>query len=111
MLVEESNAENGKDGMRNNPSVAFFQEDEQLFPLTLRTWMPGEKIRPLGMKGSRLISDVLIDRKVPRAKRKEILVLTDGQNVLWLVGVCRSAWFPMNRGSGKVWRFESVVKR
>ena len=38
------------------------------------------------MQGSKLISDYLIDEKVPVALKKEQLVLTSEDDIAWLVG-------------------------
>ena len=50
------------------------------FPLTLRRWRDGDRIQPLGMHGTRLVSDLLTDRKVSSAekKRAQVLLSFDG---------------------------------
>ncbi|OZC03616.1 tRNA lysidine(34) synthetase TilS [Rubricoccus marinus] len=56
-------------------------------PLTLRLWCEGDRIRPLGMRGTKLVSDVLTDARVPSSERRQRLVLTSGETVLWVVGL------------------------
>lgn len=46
----------------------------------------GERMRPLGMEGSKLLSDVLIDAKVPRRNRAHTPVVRAGDEVVWVVG-------------------------
>lgn len=53
--------------------------------LVLRRRQAGDRIRLAG--GSKLVSDLLIDRKVPRAERDTLTVLADGADVLWVEGV------------------------
>lgn len=48
------------------------------FPLVLRGRRPGDRIRPLGARGSKKLKAWLIDRKVPRDRRDAIAVLADG---------------------------------
>lgn len=63
-------------------------EPEKLaaFPnLSLRTRRPGDRVRLPG--GSKKLSDLLIDRKVPREVRDALLVLAAGGEVLWVEGV------------------------
>jgi tRNA(Ile)-lysidine synthase len=48
---------------------------------------PGDRMRPLGMSGSRKLSDLLIDAKVPRRGRGSIPVVRDKERVVWLAGV------------------------
>ncbi|MDO4356714.1 MAG: tRNA lysidine(34) synthetase TilS [Clostridia bacterium] len=53
----------------------------------LRTRRKGDRIHPLGAAGAKLLSDYLIDRKVPRAERDFLPLLARGDEVLWVVGV------------------------
>jgi tRNA(Ile)-lysidine synthase len=53
----------------------------------------GERMRPLGMEGTRKLSDMLIDAKVPRRERDAFPVVRDGSRVVWLPGVRMSDEF------------------
>ena len=56
------------------------------FPLTLRHIRQGDRFTPFGMKGSRLVSDYLTDRKINLFDKSRMPVLTDAQDqILWLV--------------------------
>jgi len=55
-------------------------------PLEIRTPRPGDRFRPLGMKGHKKVGDFLTDRKVPRPLRDEILLLCDREGPVWVVG-------------------------
>lgn len=46
----------------------------------------GERIQPLGMEGSKLISDIFIDAKYPREERAYVPIVRDGQEVVWVAG-------------------------
>ncbi len=52
---------------------------------------PGDRMRPLGMDGSRKLSDLLIDAKVPRRDRPATPVIRDDERIVWLAGVRMSA--------------------
>lgn len=57
------------------------------FPLTVRRITVGDKFQPFGMKGTKLVSDYLTDRKRNYMQRREQLVVTDGKGeIVWLVG-------------------------
>lgn len=58
--------------------------------LNLRYWRNGDRIRPIGMGGSKLVSDVLKDAKIPLTLKAEQLIVHDEQHVLWIVGHCVS---------------------
>jgi len=57
------------------------------YPLVLRNWQHGDRMQPYGMKGSKLISDLLTDHKIPSLEREKAVVLTSGSTILWLVGI------------------------
>jgi tRNA(Ile)-lysidine synthase len=61
-----------------------------LEPLTIRSWAPGDRVRPLGGTGQRLIVRCFQDARVPRSSRGFWPVLTSPEAVLWVPGVCRS---------------------
>jgi tRNA(Ile)-lysidine synthase len=48
---------------------------------------PGDRMRPLGMEGSRKLSDLLVDAKVARRERSAVPVVRDASSIVWLAGV------------------------
>ena len=66
--------------------IAWRRKRRLLFPLELRPWRTGDRIRPLGLGGSKLVSDVLIDAKVPMNEKDGVYVLVSGDSVVWVVG-------------------------
>ena len=71
---------------------AFFVADPDAmeFPLVLRRWEEGDRIAPLGMQGTKLLSDVFGQAKVPVYARGHVPVLAGPQGVLWVAGHARS---------------------
>jgi len=59
-------------------------------PLLVRRAAPGERIRPLGGTGRRLLVRCFQDARVPRSRRIEWPVLAAAGRIVWLPGVCRS---------------------
>jgi tRNA(Ile)-lysidine synthase len=53
---------------------------------TLRPVAEGDRFRPLGLGGTKKLSDYLAEAEVPIWKRPETLVLTSGEAILWVVG-------------------------
>ena len=70
-----------------SPEVAQLDFDEIRFPLTLRHWRHGDRFHPLGMKGSKLLSDFFVDQKFTEWQKRNVwlLVSVDGK-ILWVVG-------------------------
>ena len=58
------------------------------FPFTVRRWMAGDWMRPLGMKGRRKkLSDMFVDLKLtPERKEKALVIADEGSHVLALLG-------------------------
>jgi tRNA(Ile)-lysidine synthase len=54
--------------------------------LWLRKWQAGDRFRPLGMRGSKKVSDYLGDRKVPRPLKEQVWVLGADEQIVWVVG-------------------------
>jgi tRNA(Ile)-lysidine synthase len=56
------------------------------FPLLLRKWRTGDRFQPLGMKGSKLLSDYFSDNKFSYSQKEQVWVLESGAQIAWLVG-------------------------
>jgi tRNA(Ile)-lysidine synthase len=61
--------------------------------LEVRAWRPGDRMRPLGLGGSRSLSDLLTDRKVPRARRARVPVIVSAGEIAWVPGVATGERF------------------
>lgn len=66
---------------------AFLDADTLEFPLLWRNWERGDRMTPLGMKGSKKVSDMLTDAKTDRFKKDNTHVLLSGGNIVWLEGI------------------------
>lgn len=54
--------------------------------LYVRRRLPGDRLRPLGLGGSKKVQDILVDAKVPRWERDAVPVLATAGRVIWLAG-------------------------
>jgi len=72
---------------RDNPNVCCADASTIAFPLELRHIRQGDRFRPLGMKGTRLVSDFLTDLHLSIIDKRRQLVLCDAHgNIIWLIG-------------------------
>ena len=70
-----------------SPNVAQLDAEKIQFPLTLRHWRHGDRFHPLGMKGSKLLSDFFVDQKFTEWQKRNVFLLTSADGtILWVVG-------------------------
>jgi tRNA(Ile)-lysidine synthase len=71
-------------------SAVWFDADRVTFPLRIRNFRPGDRMRPSGLRGRQKIKKIFNDRKIPVPRRPASPLLVDGREILWVVGVRRS---------------------
>ena len=67
-------------------ATACFDADRLHWPLTIRPWQQGDRFRPLGLNGQKLVSDLLNDQKASRPDRERTAVLLSGNLIAWVIG-------------------------
>ncbi len=88
------------------PSAWWVALDPQALdgPLVLRRRRPGDRFRPVGAPGSRLLQDFFVDRKVPRGLRDAWPVLATPSAVVWVPGHRGDQRFvATERSQGTIW--------
>ncbi|GAB6928036.1 tRNA lysidine(34) synthetase TilS [Paenibacillus sp. JCM 10914] len=94
-------------GPRPTQGVAFFDADELRFPLTVRNRQPGDKMKIMGLNGSKKVKDILIDEKIPPSIRSRIPMVCDATgNIVWIPGVRRSVHAACGRDTSRILRLE-----
>jgi tRNA(Ile)-lysidine synthase len=69
---------------------------------TVRAWRDGDRMRPLGLGGSKSLQDIFTDRKVPRELRRTLPVVEVGGEIAWVAGVAVAERFRPLPGSRPV---------
>jgi len=70
-----------------DPWEAWLDLDRITVPLGLRSRLPGDRFRPLGMEGHSLkLSDYLINNQMPRRVRAAWPLLISGAEIAWVPG-------------------------
>ena len=67
--------------------TACFDVDKLKGPFTLRKWSRGDRFVPFGMKGKKLVSDLLTDCKRSVVQKNEQWLLCSGDDIVWVVGL------------------------
>lgn len=87
-----------------DPDTAHLDGDGIAWPLEVRPVRPGDRIKPLGMEGSKKVSDLYIDRKVDRYERNRIPVVLSRGEVAWVAKGALSRVFALRNDSKKAVR-------
>lgn len=70
-----------------DPRCATLDRDKITFPLLLRPWRHGDRFKPLGLKGSKLVSDLFNDLRLTQTEKDNSLVIEDSTGaIIWVVG-------------------------
>ena len=73
--------------MKEPSHGAQFDMDKIKFPLKLRHWKKGDKFKPLGMRGSKLLSDFFNDLGFTTYQKHNVWIMEDANDlILWVVG-------------------------
>ncbi|MEA3391849.1 MAG: tRNA lysidine(34) synthetase TilS [Candidatus Marinimicrobia bacterium] len=86
----------------SNNSVALFSIELLNRKLQLRTWKSGDTMSIYGSGYTKKLSDILKDEKVNIADKGQQLVLTFGEDVLWIPKVKRSDRYIVNINEDKL---------
>ena len=63
----------------------FYLDLEMIsFPIVLRSWQQGDKMKPLGMQGKKKLSDIFVDEKRSMHAKFEAIVVEDQNSIICL---------------------------
>ena len=68
------------------PTTVYADADRLGDRLRVRPWRDGDRFRPLGLDGTKAVSDLLTNAQVPPWARESTLVLLSGAHIAWVVG-------------------------
>jgi len=75
---------------------AVLDRDRLLFPMVLRNWRPGDRLRPQGHRNTHKLKRLLNEKRVSRWERDGWPVLTSGGVLAWARGFPVAAEFAAN---------------
>jgi len=84
---------------------AVFDAEGVAFPLAVRNRRPGDRMRVIGLNGTKKVQDMFVDGKVAPQDRDRIPLVWDAEGrLLWIPGVRRSSISPVTPESSRVVR-------
>ena len=96
--------------VKDNPMAVSIDSDLLIYPLTVRPWLQGDSFYPLGMKGSKKVSDFFVGEKIPLHKKKEIPLLVNGNGeIVWIGGHRPDERYKVSGKTKKVTIFELIL--
>ena len=95
-----------------NPDTVAIDSKDVIFPLVVRNISPGDRFAPFGMRGTKLVSDYLTDRKKTLFDKRRQLVLTDSTGrILWLIGERIDNHYAVASDTKNIIHFSLLIKK
>lgn len=89
---------------------ACFDLQKLIYPLHFRHWRKGDRIRPLGMRDYRLLSDLFTDAHLSPVEKEQTWVMTDATGrVAWVTGLRMSEEFRVEPFSNRVLHIRHIT--
>lgn len=85
-------------------SSLYIDATKVQWPLVLRRWEAGDKIKPLGMEGFQKISDHLTNRKIHSSKKEKALILSGVDGTIYAI------IFPTIAANGEIGTISETIK-
>lgn len=86
----------------NNKNEYLVDFDSLKFPIKLHNDYINKKIKPLGLNGSKLISDIFIDKKISQSQKKNQVIINDSNNVVAILDICVSDKFKITSKTKRI---------
>lgn len=75
--------------------------------LSVRGWREGDRMRPLGLDGTKSLQDLFTDAKVPRSLRHRLPVVESEGEIAWIAGVALSDLFKVTNSTTRTARLRA----
>lgn len=99
ILVSSNNAPFSPSMCDGKRKVAFSTSLLQCQRIILRHWRRGDRIKPFGLKGSKLVSDVFTDLKLDQKAKRDIWLMEADREILWILGYRAAAHYNVENDS------------
>ncbi|MBK9108015.1 MAG: tRNA lysidine(34) synthetase TilS [Saprospiraceae bacterium] len=82
---------------------AIFDVQNLGFPLFLRNWQKGDRIKPFGLSGkSKKVQDVFTDCKLNIIEKSKVPMVCSGDQIIWIPGILRSNHYLVNEDTTSI---------
>ena len=94
---------------RGRKACESFDADRVGGKITLRHWRPGDRFQPIGLRSPVKLQDLFTNRKISRARRRELIVAAaENGAIFWVEGLRISENFKLTPQTQRrlVWRWQ-----
>ena len=94
------------------PACESFDADKVGGRITLRHWRAGDRFQPMGLRSSVKLQDLFTNWKIPRARRRELMVAAaENDEIFWVEGLRISENFKLTPQTKRrlVWRWRHLA--
>jgi tRNA(Ile)-lysidine synthase len=99
---------NRRDDSLQNKLAAVLDAGVLGSELVVRGFEPGDRMRPIGLGGSKSLSDLFTDRRLPRERRAGVPVVESGGQIAWVPGIAVSDAFRVTESTDRAVRLTAV---
>lgn len=86
--------------------IKVFDYDKIVGSLYLRSRKIGDKLSPIGLTGTKKIKDILINKKIPADTKYMFPIISDDEQILWLLGYRISENYKIDDSTQRVIRIQ-----
>lgn len=97
--------------IEKDKNIAYLDADKLNSNLEIRKWHQGDKFIPFGMKGRKLVSDLMTDLKFSRIQKDNQWVLIDGDSIVWVIGERTDNRYRIDKQTKNILKIELVQKQ
>ena len=72
--------------------------------IQVRTWRPGDRMQPLGMREEKKLQDIFVDKHIPRGERLTTPLFFSRAHCLWAAGACLDHRVRLTGGTQRILR-------
>lgn len=91
----------------NDESVAYLN-DAKIGRLEVRNFKPGDRFKPLGMAGTKKVTDYLNEKGVSRLDKSSVPIITADSRIAWVAGYGISDNFKVTTDTARVLKLQVV---
>lgn len=96
----------------SDKNIEFISADIVHWPLTIRPVSHGDYFQPFGMNGqTKKLQDFLVDHHLDYYEKRNTLVLTSDENIIWVIGMRLDERARVTVDNGEVYRLKIVDVR